>query len=211
MMDKVEVSKRLIEGADLWEMIQEVGLHNDPVVTEHYGSTNQHLLRHKGMLQEPHQLRDALQYLGTKKISTYFEVGTFYGSATLVIYSYLKYLNPKLTGISIDIVDRGWEFLPYAKSIGLDILVGTSDEFKGHRSDICFIDGNHTYEWVKKDYENIGRFAKYCMFHDIQDSGVRETDEYGTIRFWNEIKTKKDKEFLYHPDGLQCFGIGVKV
>ena len=207
-MNILDVSYKLLNGADLWNMIKEAGLQNDARIASHYGIENQFLLTDVGMLQQPQQLFEALKFLKDKKIDTYFEVGTFYGTATLVIYSYLKRLNPNLTGITIDNADRGNGLVDYADSIGLKMIRGTSDMFKGYKSDLCFIDGDHSYEWVKRDFENIGKNAKYCMFHDIQDSWIENN---GAERFWNEIKTTNDKEFLYHPEGDKYFGIGIKI
>jgi hypothetical protein len=211
MSDIVGISKELINGADLWETIQKVGLHDDPAMSEHYGLENQRMLETNGMLQEPHQLRDALLFLGTKKIESYFEVGTFFGDATLIIFSYLKNKNPTLTGISIDVTDRGEAILEYAKSIDLEIKIATSDSYKEHTSDLCFIDGDHTYDWVKRDWENVGQYSKYCMFHDIQDEWLVERDGDGPVKFWNEIKNPDYMEFLYHPEGKKYFGLGIKI
>ena len=80
--------------------------------------------------------------------------------------------------------------------------------FKGHKSDLCFIDGDHSYEWVKKDFDNVGKSAKYCMFHDIQDLWIENN---GAKRLWNEVKSTGDKEFLYQPEGEEYFGIGIKI
>jgi len=33
--------------------------------------------------------------------------------------------------------------------------------------DMCFIDGDHTYEGVERDYENLKHLCDYMVFHDI--------------------------------------------
>lgn len=47
--------------------------------------------------------------------------------------------------------------------------------------DFCFIDGDHSYEGVKADWENYGPHAKIVAFHDI----VNNT---GCFRLWRELK-----------------------
>lgn len=47
--------------------------------------------------------------------------------------------------------------------------------------DFCFIDGDHSYEGVKADWENYGSVSKIVAFHDI-------INNVGCFRLWNEIK-----------------------
>lgn len=49
--------------------------------------------------------------------------------------------------------------------------------------DFCFIDGDHSYEGVKADWENYGPHAKVVAFHDI-------VNNVGCFRLWQEIKTQ---------------------
>lgn len=61
----------------------------------------------------------------------------------------------------------------------------------GNKLDFIFIDGDHTYDKVKKDHEMYGTLAKsdgVIAFHDI----VPGNDYYvgGSPEFWNEINQK---------------------
>lgn len=47
--------------------------------------------------------------------------------------------------------------------------------------DFCFIDGDHSYEGVKADWENYGPLAKIVAFHDI-------VNNVGCFRLWGEVK-----------------------
>lgn len=47
--------------------------------------------------------------------------------------------------------------------------------------DFCFIDGDHSYDGVKADWENYGSHAKIVAFHDI-------VNNVGCFRLWQEIK-----------------------
>jgi hypothetical protein len=59
--------------------------------------------------------------------------------------------------------------------------------------DFGFIDGDHSYEGVKADWENYGPMCKIVGFHDIAGQVA------GCVRFWNELKASvkyRIEEFL---------------
>ena len=75
--------------------------------------------------------------------------------------------------------------------------------------DILFIDGDHSYEGVKQDFEDYSKFVRnygLIAFHDITVQGMENDTDYGVHKFWNEIKNK-------YPYQEFCFnngpGIGV--
>ena len=49
--------------------------------------------------------------------------------------------------------------------------------------DVIFIDADHTYEGVKKDWEDYGPLAERVAFHDIVFSGVG----HGVHKLWPEL------------------------
>jgi len=61
----------------------------------------------------------------------------------------------------------------------------------GEELDFLFIDGDHTYEGVRRDFEMYSPLVRrggVVAFHDV----VPGSPEYvgGVPRFWNEIKSK---------------------
>ena len=69
--------------------------------------------------------------------------------------------------------------------------------------DFVFIDGDHSYEGVKADWENYGPMGKVVGFHDI--AGPVE----GCVRFWAELKASqgfRTDEFISPNSGM---GIGI--
>jgi predicted O-methyltransferase YrrM len=65
--------------------------------------------------------------------------------------------------------------------------------------DLIFIDGDHTYDGVKKDfnnYKNLVRSNGIIAFHDIVDSKYHRSANCTVYKFWDELKTQyKYKEF----------------
>ena len=69
--------------------------------------------------------------------------------------------------------------------------------------DFCFIDGDHSYEGVKADWENYGPLAKIVGFHDIINPPSQ------VDRLWAELKPNfRHMEFTESLDHHQL-GIGI--
>ena len=199
--DKLRDKDHLIKIIKIW------GIIDDPVINFGYDDCRSSI----GLFQQPEQLAPALIYLSKKNIKRYLEIGTFIGSSPTFISIYLSRFN-ELSTLAVDRDnDYDQNLLNLANKYSkVEFLKGTSDDIKGYKSDLCFIDADHKYQSVKNDYQNIGGTAKICMFHDINDEGtVKDRDGSGTVRFWNEIKKPEYLEFKDHPLGLNVMGIGI--
>lgn len=85
-----------------------------------------------------------------------------------------------------------------------------SGQIETGRVDMVFIDGDHSYEAAKLDYETLRPLVApggIIVFHDIADTALHAKQGCEVARLWKEIKTEQDFEIL---SGDVWGGIGVK-
>lgn len=164
------------------------------------------------------QLTKAVQAIKPKII---VEIGTARGG-TLLIWSYLASKRV----ITCDLNDTSLQrplfsrFPPPGSNCQVTLLTGNShearfkarlaQELNGEKADFLFIDGDHTVEGVKADYEDYREFVRpggIIAFHDIVEKQPFETNQ--VHQFWQQIRQETGtEEFISDPD--QCgFGIGI--
>jgi predicted O-methyltransferase YrrM len=84
----------------------------------------------------------------------------------------------------------------------------------GQSIDFLFIDGDHTYSGVKKDftmYSSLVRKGGLIAFHDILENTQHHEDS-STIevpKFWNEIRTRYESKEIVASYDQGTMGIGV--
>jgi predicted O-methyltransferase YrrM len=180
----------------------------------------------------PSQFRSEIIELATlvhqRKPRVVVEIGTANGG-TLCIWCALA--EPQAVIVSIDLpggVHGGgyprWKSLIYRRfaqpnqSLHLlrvdSHLPATQDQLKSilppQGIDFLFIDGDHTYEGVKKDFEMYSPLVRrggLVAFHDICTHPTAA--DCAVDKFWGEIRTYyKAREFVENPE-QRCYGIGV--
>jgi cephalosporin hydroxylase len=156
------------------------------------------------------------------------EIGTAQGGTLLFL---TRLASPQATIASVDLpggkfgggysTRRQWFYQRFARrGQHLHLLRGDSHSsemqervkaaFDGQPLDYVFIDGDHRYEGVKRDFEMYGSMVRkggLIAFHDIVDG---PSDAVGGVpRFWREVSaSRRCKEFIQDP-GQGGFGIGV--
>jgi predicted O-methyltransferase YrrM len=172
--------------------------------------------------EELASLLEDVRRLGPK---TVVEIGTSMGGT---LYLWTRLAQPDAVIISVDLPGGqfGGGYSPLRTPIyrrfarerqALHLMRADSHEnstleqvkgfLGGLAVDLLFIDGDHTYEGVRKDWEMYSPLVRpggLVVFHDV--AGNYDTTQ--VKRFWDEIKTGyRYSEYMVHPRGQ--YGIGV--
>jgi cephalosporin hydroxylase len=189
-----------------------------------------------GILQSRDELKYMCYLLTILKPKIILEIG-MYNGGTLTAWALVSKLmgeSPILIGIDSgiqagqvgDVLKRNILTNLYINGINIDnahiltmdshseMCVNKVKEILGdNKIDFCFIDGDHTYEGVKQDYDNYSQFTRHggiIGFHDIINIKTH-VGQYQVERFWNEIKVGKTYGEItnIYPKEWDCSGIGV--
>jgi cephalosporin hydroxylase len=169
-----------------------------------------------GMIQVYEEIYGASKFVESLQIKNFMEIGTDQGG-TFLIWSKLATDGIR---ISVDLpygiygTEEGKFDVAlrdnYLASLGNNVhmIHGSSHDktikkkvssiLGNEKLDFLFIDGDHTYEGVKQDYEMYKEFVKpggWIGFHDIKDTEFHRNVDCRVDILWNELTCNK-KEFV---------------
>ena len=177
--------------------------------------------------QRKNEFCSFIDFLNRHKISVIVEIGTA-DSGTHLLLSELVYSQKTMIAIDLEIRNRKSLSTINSNNDNRLSIEGSSHSGRTHskllsllknkKIDLLFIDGDHSYEGVKKDFELYRSSVSkngIIAFHDIvpdsfSRTGIKTSSYVGEVpKFWNEIKKNYNyEEFIESKDQDGC-GIGV--
>nr|WP_260170987.1 class I SAM-dependent methyltransferase [Salinibacter ruber] len=168
--------------------------------------------------QDKYEIKGLAEVVNNKKPSTIVEIGTAEGGT---LYLWSRYIDSAQKIVSVDLglefKKRHKFFEKFNEEKDLTFVEGRSQKEKTFKNvfeetkksvDFLFIDGDHSYEGVRKDFEiysDIVNSGGIVAFHDIIETGY---ENMGVPRLWEEIKEDYNSEEIINPKSEQG-GIGM--
>ena len=179
--------------------------------------------------QIPQEIEALLKIVAELNVSRMLEIGSFNGG-TLFLFSRMVNADAKIISLDLPGVQFGLGneissrllFTNFATEYQTvyplkgDSHLSTSLEkvkaiLKGKKLDFIFLDGDHSYDGVKRDFEMYSPLVRrggIVAFHDICEHPPEMGIEVHL--FWNELKNRYEyKEIINEPDSQKWAGIGV--
>jgi hypothetical protein len=198
-------------------VIREVGLVPIPEFEATYEGEEDYInASQQGVIQLPREFARYLQFVAEHRPASYLEIGTFNGATACLATAYLQRFNPAFAATTVDLWP-GFLFYEEVKSLlPLRYVIGqTSCDFAGTAFDAVFIDGDHSFDWAWADYRNVGRSARICALHDVNNAPYRELPLGGVCGVWDVLRREESAgaefvEIFEHPT-REIMGIGVRL
>ena len=141
--------------------------------------------------QYPNQFSRYLVHLSTLGLTSYCEIGCHKGGTFIITVEYLRRFNDIHSALAVDNWSRDRmirysELRPEVEYLPVSSLDSSFlERYAKQAWDLVLIDGDHSYQGVRKDFDQCAGRARYIAFHDIVNSLCP-----GTQQIWAEMKQR---------------------
>jgi hypothetical protein len=146
--------------------------------------------------QYPNQFSKYLYWLTkyASKINSYYEIGSRSCGAFILTVELIKKFNihNNCVATACDLIEPNELILDYLSNNKYVNYVRTNSHEKtfiefmqNNKYDLIFIDGDHSYDGVKKDSEATRNASNIQVFHDITNDHCE-----GVVKYWQELKNE---------------------
>lgn len=140
--------------------------------------------------QYPNQFSKYLVHLSRQGIESYMEIGVRHGGTFVITIEYLSRFHPIREALGVDL-GRSSTLREYAEArTGVTVIQASSHDegfkqrVRGHEGfDLVLIDGDHTLEGCREDFELVRDRGRVLVFHDIVSQPTP-----GVTAVWQEVK-----------------------
>lgn len=165
--------------------------------------------------QNKTELAKVLQYVSEINPKVIVEIGVHQGYSMV---DWQKAFNPEIIiGVDNDLHALDLEatknmLIVDGDSHSDEVLLRVKKYLRGHPIDFLYLDGDHTYDGVKKDYQMYSplvRSGGIIGFDDIKlDSNHWRMNGVDVARFWNELIGLPGRKYYEFWDQNQLSGFG---
>ncbi len=155
------------------------------------------------------------------------EIGTGRGGSG---YFWSRLSGPGECVVSVDIEPEARDYVAIYNRPESSVNCVTGSSFAGETVkqvrqllgeepvDLLYIDGDHTYDGVKRDFETYRQFCgprTLVVFHDVQPDSrhaggaATATDSGEVFKFWRELRTQYVHQEIIESPQQDGFGIGI--
>lgn len=207
IIKNIDIKK--ITEEELEDLLPSLGM-NGENVHEMPSHLSQHYNVGLKFWQYPNQFSKYLKLLSTFKVKTYLEIGCRWGGTFVITNELLKLKNKNVKAFACDLIEMSDILTEYSKHSDFKYLFMNSTllnkENVQEQIDLILIDGDHSYNGVKIDFERSLQYSpKYVVFHDIKSDACG-----GVVKFWDEIKNNyKHHEFVEQYESVNGSYLGI--
>jgi hypothetical protein len=207
----------LLDRAKLERVLTHVGLNDEldefPPDLQTFGGFGLRLW------QFPNQFAPYLLELAGREIRRYLEIGVRHGGSFITTVEYLSRFTTLEEAVAVDI-DPLVALLPYPLEQPAVKLMQADTQSQTFRDwvrrhgpfDLAFVDGLHTLEGSRHDFESVREHARLIAVHDIVNHLVPDVQ-----RTWQDVKEAYSSDFEFrefveqypHTDGPDGRGMGI--